>query len=93
LPIYTTVVSGGLRNNGVRDNFSSRSEPQTDQQVPSIGGNDKDMVVNADGSVDVWFSPTAGFIDIRAGCELISTGSLLFSLPGSVFLGLGTVHV
>jgi len=81
LPIYTTVVSGGLSNNGVRDNFSSRSELQTDQQFPSIGSNDKDVVVNADGSVDVWFSSTAGFIEIRAGCELISTGSLLLSFP------------
>jgi len=37
----------------------SRSMLQTDQQFPSIGSKDKDIVINADGSVDVWFGPTA----------------------------------
>ncbi len=37
----------------------TRSMLQTDQQFPSIGGKDKDLVSNADGSVDVWFGPTA----------------------------------
>ncbi|MEX1131887.1 MAG: DUF1214 domain-containing protein, partial [Flavobacteriales bacterium] len=42
----------------VYDN-QSRSMLQTDQQFPSIGSQDKDIVINADGSVDVWFGPTA----------------------------------
>jgi hypothetical protein len=42
----------------VYDN-ETRSELQTDQQFPSIGSQKKDLVVNADGSVDVWFGPTA----------------------------------
>ena len=42
----------------VYDN-QSRSMLQTDQQFPSIGSKDKDIVINADGSVDVWFGPTA----------------------------------
>lgn len=37
----------------------SRSMLQTDQQFPSIGSKDQDIVINADGSVDVWFGPTA----------------------------------
>lgn len=37
----------------------TRSMLQTDQQFPSIGSNTKDIVVNADSSVDVWFGPTA----------------------------------
>ena len=37
----------------------SRSMLQTDQQFPSIGSKNKDIVINADGSVDVWFGPTA----------------------------------
>jgi hypothetical protein len=37
----------------------SRSELQTDQQFPSLGSQDKDLVINTDGSVDVWFGPTA----------------------------------
>lgn len=32
---------------------------QTDQQFPSIGSDKKDIVINADSSVDVWFGPTA----------------------------------
>ncbi len=32
---------------------------QTDQQFPSIGSKDKDIVINTDASVDVWFGPTA----------------------------------
>jgi hypothetical protein len=42
----------------VYDN-QSRSELQTDQQFPSIGSRNKDIVTNPDGSVDVWFGPTA----------------------------------
>ena len=42
----------------VYDN-QSRSMLQTDQQFPSIGSKNKDIVINADGSVDVWFGPTA----------------------------------
>ena len=42
----------------VYDN-QTRSMLQTDQQFPSIGSNTKDIVVNADSSVDVWFGPTA----------------------------------
>jgi hypothetical protein len=47
----------------VYDN-QSRSMLQTDQQFPSIGSKNKDIVINADGSVDVWFGPMA-----RAGHE------------------------
>ena len=42
----------------VYDN-ETRSELQTDQQFPSIGSQKRDLVVNPDGSVDVWFGPTA----------------------------------
>jgi hypothetical protein len=42
----------------VYDN-QTRSMLQTDQQFPSIGSDKKDVVINADGSVDVWFGPTA----------------------------------
>jgi hypothetical protein len=42
----------------VYDN-ETRSELQTDQRFPSIGSQKKDLVVNADTSVDVWFGPTA----------------------------------
>jgi hypothetical protein len=42
----------------VYDN-QTRSMLQTDQQFPSIGSQKKDLVVNADSSVDVWFGPTA----------------------------------
>ena len=42
----------------VYDN-ETRSMLQTDQQFPSIGSDNKDIVVNADSSVDVWFGPTA----------------------------------
>ncbi|QDS99608.1 DUF1254 domain-containing protein [Adhaeretor mobilis] len=41
----------------VYDN-QTRSMLQTDQQFPSLGSKDKDIVINADGSVDVWFGPT-----------------------------------
>jgi hypothetical protein len=37
----------------------SRSMLQTDQQFPSIGSQQKGVVVNPDTSVDVWFGPTA----------------------------------
>jgi len=33
----------------------TRSMLQTDQQFPSVSSQDKDVKVNADGSVDVWF--------------------------------------
>lgn len=43
----------------VYDN-QTRSMLQTDQRYPSISNDDnKDLAVNADGSVDVWFGPTA----------------------------------
>ncbi len=42
----------------VYDN-QTRSMLQTDQRYPSIGSDKKDLVVNADSSVDVWFGPTA----------------------------------
>ncbi|QIG52405.1 DUF1254 domain-containing protein [Nordella sp. HKS 07] len=42
----------------VYDN-QTRSMLQTDQQFPSIGSDKKDLVINADSSVDVWFGPTA----------------------------------
>ena len=37
----------------------SRSMLQTDQEFPSLGSVSKDIVINADGSVDAWFGPTA----------------------------------
>jgi hypothetical protein len=37
----------------------TRSMLQTDQQFPSIGSKNKDIVTNADGSVDIWFGPQA----------------------------------
>ncbi|MEX0793800.1 MAG: DUF1254 domain-containing protein [Pirellulaceae bacterium] len=37
----------------------TRSMLQTDQRFPSIGSDKKDIVINADSSVDVWFGPTA----------------------------------
>ncbi len=42
----------------VYDN-QTRSMLQTDQQFPSIGSKNKDLVTTADGSVDVWFGPRA----------------------------------
>jgi len=42
----------------VYDN-QTRSMIQTDQQAPSVSSQDKDLLVNADGSVDVWFGPEA----------------------------------
>ncbi|WP_240512334.1 DUF1254 domain-containing protein [Pseudoruegeria sp. SK021] len=42
----------------VYDN-QTRSMLQTDQQFPSIGSDKKDIVINPDSSVDVWFGPTA----------------------------------
>jgi hypothetical protein len=42
----------------VYDN-QTRSMLQTDQQFPSVGSQKKDLVVNPDTSVDVWFGPTA----------------------------------
>jgi hypothetical protein len=37
----------------------TRSMIQTDQPFPSVSSQDKGLLVNADGSVDVWFGPTA----------------------------------
>ena len=37
----------------------TRSMLQTDQKAPSVSSQDKDVKVNADGSVDVWFGPKA----------------------------------
>lgn len=42
----------------VYDN-QTRSMLQTDQRFPSIGSEKKGVVSNPDGSVDVWFGPTA----------------------------------
>jgi len=37
----------------------ARSMVQTDQQFPSVSSQEKDLIVNADGSVDVYFGPKA----------------------------------
>ena len=37
----------------------TRSMIQTDQAAPSVSSQGKDVKINADGSVDVWFGPTA----------------------------------
>jgi len=37
----------------------ARSMVQTDQQFPSVSSQNKDLVVNADGSVDIYFGPKA----------------------------------
>jgi hypothetical protein len=37
----------------------TRSMLQTDQQFPSVTSQNKDLITNPDGSVDVWFGPTA----------------------------------
>jgi hypothetical protein len=37
----------------------TRSMLQADQQFPSVSSQDKDVKVNADGSVDLWFGPKA----------------------------------
>jgi hypothetical protein len=37
----------------------TRSMLQTDEQFPSLGSQTEGVVTNADGSVDVWFGPTA----------------------------------
>lgn len=42
----------------VYDN-QARSMLQTDQQFPTVGSQTKGLVVNKDGSVDVWFGPKA----------------------------------
>jgi hypothetical protein len=42
----------------VYDN-QTRSMLQTDEQFPSIGSKKKDIVINPDTSVDIWFGPTA----------------------------------
>ena len=59
----------------VYDN-QTRSMLQTDERLPSIGSQKKGIVINPDGSVDVWFGPTApngnglhpvGLVPIRRG--------------------------
>ena len=42
----------------VYDN-QTRSILQTDQQFPNVGSQTKDIVVNPDSSVDIWFAPNA----------------------------------
>jgi hypothetical protein len=42
----------------VYDN-QTRSMLQTDQRFPSVSSQDKDIKINEDGSVDVWFGPEA----------------------------------
>jgi len=37
----------------------TRSMIQTDQRHPAVSSQDKDLIVNADGSIDVWFGPKA----------------------------------
>ncbi len=37
----------------------ARSMMQTDQQFPSVGSQNKDLVINSDGSVDIFFGPKA----------------------------------
>jgi len=37
----------------------TRSMLQTDQRFPSVSSQNKDLEINADGSVDVWFAPEA----------------------------------
>ena len=37
----------------------TRSMLQTNQAAPSVSSQNKDVKVNADGSVDVWFGPKA----------------------------------
>ena len=37
----------------------TRSMLQTDQQFPSVSSQNKDLVVNADGSVNIYFGPKA----------------------------------
>jgi len=56
----------------VYDN-QTRSMVQTDQQFPSVSSQNKDMVVNKDGSVDVYFGPKA-----PAGKE----GNWVQTIPG-----------
>lgn len=37
----------------------TRSMIQTDQRHPAVSSQDKDLIVNADGSIDIWFGPKA----------------------------------
>jgi hypothetical protein len=37
----------------------TRSMIQTDQRHPAVSSQEKDLIVNADGSIDVWFGPKA----------------------------------
>jgi hypothetical protein len=54
----------------------TRSMLQTDQQYPSVSSQQKDLQVNADGSVDVWFGPKA-----PAGKE----GNWVQTIPGKAW--------
>ena len=47
----------------------TRSMLQTDQQFPSVSSQDKDVKVNADGSVDVYFGPKAPAEWKTTGCK------------------------
>ena len=48
---------------------------QTDQQVPGVGSQTKDLKTNADGSIDVWFGPKApagsadNWVETVPGCS------------------------
>ncbi len=66
----------------VRDSWSivvydnqTRSMAQTDQQVPGVGSQTKDLKTNADGSIDVWFGPKApagsadNWVETVPGCS------------------------
>jgi hypothetical protein len=48
----------------------TRSQIQTDQQFPSVGSQTKGLLVNADGSVDIYFGlkPPAGKDLARSNC-------------------------
>lgn len=52
----------------------TRSMIQTDQQFPSVGSQDKDLVKNSDGSIDIYFGPKA-----PAG----KTGNWVQTIPGN----------
>ena len=52
----------------VYDN-QTRSMIQTDQQFPSVSSQNKDMQVNADGSIDVYFGPKPRQARRTTGCR------------------------
>jgi len=47
----------------------TRSMLQTDQQYPSVSSQNKDLQVNADGSVDVWMGPKVPAARSRTGSK------------------------